>query len=164
MLEPLQMQVLTLTSFGMSTITSDQQLLTAYINSSVSQRPDGSYIVNFPWKGDHPPLPSNRNICERRMRSLGRKLAQTPELLKVYGDIISDQVKRGSIEKFRESDVPSSCHFIPHHAVKKQSNMTPVRIVYDCSCRQSPHQPSLNDCLDVGPPFLVDLCTLLLRI
>jgi len=146
-----------------STIMSDQQLLTAYINSSLSQGSDGSYIVNFPWIADHSPLPSNRNICERLMQSLTHKLAQTPELLKVYGDIISDQVKRGFIEKVRESDVPSSCHFIMYRAVKKQSNTTPVKIVYGCSCCQSPHQPSLNDCLDVGPPFLVDLCTLLLR-
>ena len=146
-----------------SMTVSNQQLLSTYISSSVSQGPDGSYIVNFPWKADHPPLPSNRSICERRMRSLAHKLARTPELLKVYGDIISDQVKRGFIERVKDSDVPSNCHFIPHHAVKKQSNTTPVRIVYDCSCRQSPHHPSLNDCLNVGPPFLVDLCTLLLR-
>ena len=129
----------------------------------MSQGPDGSYIVSFPWKADHPPLPSNRSICERRMHSLARKLARTPELLKVYGDIIPDQVKRGFIERVRESDVPPNCHFIPHHAVKKQSNITPVRIVYDCSCRQSPHHPSLYDCLNVGAPFLVDFCTLLLQ-
>ena len=146
-----------------STNTDDQQFLTAYLNSSVHQNPDGSYIVGFPWKNDHPPLPSNRGICERRTRSLARKLAQTPELLKTYGDIIVDQVKRGFIERVRECDVPYNCHFIPHHAVKKQSVTTPVRIVYDCSCRQSPCYPSLNDCLQVGPPFLIDLCTLLLR-
>ena len=146
-----------------STNTDDQRFLTAYLNSSVHQNPDGSYIVGFPWKNDHPPLPSNRGICERRTRSLARKLAQTPELLKTYGDIIVDQVKRGFIERVRECDVPYNCHFIPHHAVKKQSVTTPVRIVYDCSCRQSPCYPSLNDCLQVGPPFLIDLCTLLLR-
>jgi len=38
-----------------------------------------------------------------------------------------------------------------------------VRIVYDCSCRLSSRHPSLNDCLVVGPPFLIDMCTLLLR-
>ena len=63
----------------------------------------------------------------------------------------------------REGEVPYNCHFIPHHAVKKQSATTPVRIVYDCSCRQSPRHPSLNDCLQAGPPFLIDICTLLLR-
>jgi len=84
-----------------------------------------------------------------------------PELLKIYGDIIADQVKRGFIKRVREFDVPHYCHFIPHHAVRKQSATTPVRIVYDCSCHQSPRHPSLNDCLKVGPPFLIDLCTLL---
>ena len=35
--------------------------------------------------------------------------------------------------------------------------------MYDCSCRQSANHPSLNDCLQIGPPFINDLCTLLLR-
>lgn len=59
--------------------------------------------------------------------------------------------------------MPQHCHFIPHHAVKKESATTPIRIVSDCSCRQSPYHPCLNDCLEVGPPFLTDLCTLLLQ-
>ena len=45
----------------------------------------------------------------------------------------------------------------------KDSATTPVRIVFDCSCRLSSKYPSLNDCLVVGPPFLIDMCTLLLR-
>ena len=146
-----------------SATTRDYQFLAAYLKSSVHQNQDGSYTLGFPWKIDHPPLPSNRSICERRTRSLARKLAQTPELLQIYDNIIADQVKRGFIERVRECDIPHDCHFIPHHAVKKQSTTTPVRIVYDCSCRQSPSYPSLNDCLQVGPPFLIDLCTLLLR-
>ena len=134
-----------------------------YINSSVCRQADGSYILKFPWKPNHPYLPSNHGICEKRARSLARKLSQTPHQLKTYGSIIAEQLTRRFIEKVAESDVPQHCHFIPHHAVKKESATTPIRIVYDCSCRQSPHHPCLNDCLEVGPPFLIDLCTLLLR-
>ena len=57
----------------------------------------------------------------------------------------------------------TSVHYIPHHPVRKESSTTPIRIVYDCSCRQSQGQPSLNDCLMVGPTFLNDMCGILLR-
>ena len=54
-------------------------------------------------------------------------------------------------------------HYIPHHPVQKNSPTTPIRIVYNCSCRQSSHHASLNDCLMVGDPALIDLCAILLR-
>ena len=145
-----------------SKATSAEQIRT-FIDSSVCRDSDGSYIVGFPWKTDHPPLPSNHSVCEKRARSLARKLAQTPELLKTYGAIIIDQLSQGFIERVQESDVPVKCHFIPHHAVRKESVTTPVRIVYDCNCHLSSKHPSLNDCLEVGPPFLIDMCTLLQR-
>ena len=52
-------------------------------------------------------------------------------------------------------------HYIPHHAIEKDSPTTPIRIVFDCSCRQSPSYPSLNDCLMVGLPPVNDLCAVL---
>ena len=81
----------------------------------------------------------------------------------LYGDIIADQLKRGFIEQVEVSHIPEECHFIPHHPIKKDSTTTPLRIVYNCSCRQSPTQPSLNDCLQVGPPFINDLSAILIR-
>jgi len=48
-----------------STTNYNQQFFTAYLDSSARQQSDGSYVVHFPWKMDHPPLPSNRSICER---------------------------------------------------------------------------------------------------
>ena len=45
----------------------------------------------------------------------------------------------------------------------KESLTTPIRIVYNCSSHQSSSQPSLNDCLLTGPPFLNDLCAIILH-
>ena len=73
-------------------------------------------------------------------------------------------MNRGFIEKVTDTtENPHKTHYIPHHCVKKNSITTPIRIVYDCSCRQSRHQPFLNDCLLTGPHFLNDLCSILIR-
>ncbi|VDI27104.1 Hypothetical predicted protein [Mytilus galloprovincialis] len=80
-----------------------------------------------------------------------------------YSEIIEDQMKRGFIEKVNDkNDNGKSTHYIPHHAVKKDSTTTPIRIVYDCSCKKSPDHASLNDCLMSTPPDLNDLTKILM--
>ena len=142
---------------------SDKTFLQSYIDSSITCQPNGSYIARFPWKVDHPPLPTNHKTCERRTRSLVCRLVQTPDLLQTYNNIITDQEKRGFFERVLSPQPSDSCHYIPHHAVRKDSPTTPIRIVYDCSCHQSKESPSLNDCLMMGPPFLNDLCSIIIR-
>ena len=82
-------------------------------------------------------------LCKRKTTSLLNRLRQTPQVLKLYENIILDQERRGFIERV---------HYLSHHPVKKDSQTTPIRIVYDCSCRESSSAASLNDCLEVGPP------------
>ena len=126
-------------------------------------QPDGTYCLKFPWKPSHPALPSNYTVCAKRTRSMIYQLAKTPHLLRVYSNIIEEQERKGFIERIDDNARSPSVHYIPHYPVKKESSTTPIRIVYDCSCKQSPSSPSLNDCLNPGPPFLNDLCTILLR-
>ena len=72
-------------------LSSNSQFLTFYLKFSVECQSDGSYINRkVPWKENHPSLPSNRHVCEKRARSLAHKLSQTPDLLQLYGEIISD--------------------------------------------------------------------------
>ena len=152
-------------SSGVTTLAkrdTDHQFLKTYIDSCVTSQPDGSYSLKFPWKSSHPSLPSNYTTCERRTRSLARRLGNDPNLLQTYGSILSDHLKQGFIEKVTTSQC-SKAHYIPHHPVKKQSSTTPIRIVFDCSCRSSQSYPSLNDCLLTGPPFLNDMCSILIR-
>ncbi|XP_077866221.1 uncharacterized protein LOC144353806 [Saccoglossus kowalevskii] len=127
--------------------------------NNLTRTRDDKYVASLPWKEDHPPLPTNFNICQACTRSMVRRLS--PELLHTYNEIISDQLSRGFIEKIKE-DNPEEGHYIPHHSVAKYSTTTPIRIVYDCSCTQYPN-PSLNDCLETGPSLINDLVEILIR-
>ena len=84
------------------------------------------------------------------------KVSRTPAI------IIKEQEQRGFIERVND-DATNDVHYLPHHPVKKDSLTTPIRIVYDCSCRGSGQSASLNNCLTAGPPFLNNLCAILLR-
>ena len=134
-----------------------------YQQTSISRERDGSYTARFPWKKDHPPLPTNNIVCEKRTRATIKRLNQTPDLLHTYGTIIKEQEQRGFIEKIPNTANNHNVHYVPHHPVKKDSPTTPIRIVYDCSCKASPKLASLNDCLQPGPPLLNDMSAILLR-
>lgn len=123
------------------------------------QMKDGKYIASLPWKEDHPPLPTNYKVAEGRTQALIRKMSD--DTRKIYSHIIKDQLKRGFIEAVEEDDITDG-HYIPHHSVHKDSVTTPLRIVYDCSCKVGSH-PSLNDCLEVGPNLGKDITQILLR-
>ena len=139
-----------------------ESFLLTYQENYISRDTDGSYIVRFPWKENYPFLPSNLAICDRQTRALARRLSHQPGLLQLYGNVIADQQRRNFIE-YTPSLSTKESHYIPHHPVRKNSPTTPIRIVYNCSCHQSPRHSSLNDCLMVGDSALTDLCAVLLR-
>ncbi|XP_071149289.1 uncharacterized protein [Mytilus edulis] len=125
---------------------------------------DNRYFAKLPWKEDHPTLPLNRHIAYRRTVNVVNRLRKDPNMLTKYGEIIAKQQRRGFIEKV-DDKIPQDrkVHYIPHHPVKKDSATTLIRIVYDCSCRETPDIPSLNDCLLNIPPNLNDIAAILLR-
>ena len=155
----------TLESIGVSQgdDTVEVNIMESYLTSCVTRATDGAYIARFPWRTHHPSLPSNYTVAERRTRQLVRRLATQPKLLQLYHQIITDQEARGFIEQVETSSEFNNTHYIPHHAVEKDSPTTPIRIVFDCSCRQSASHPSLNDCLEIGVPCSNDLCAILIR-
>ena len=140
----------------------DTDFLQNYMKNCITVTQSGTYSLKFPWKIDHPALSSNYTVCAKHTRSMANRLAKTPHLLQIYNNIIEEQESRGFVERVM-SNTSTSVHYIPHHPVRKESLTTPIRIVYDCSCKQSPDTPSLNDCLNSGPPFLNDLCAILIR-
>ena len=147
---------------SLSTTDRDDNFLKTCMQSSIKRQPNGALSLKFPWKEEHPSLSSNFSICAKRTRSLAQRLAKTPALLRMYSQIIANQESKGFIEKVNNFNT-NHAYYISHRAVRKDSATTPVRIVYDCSCKQSSHHPSLNDCLHVGTTFLNHLCGALLH-
>lgn len=123
---------------------------------------DNRYICPFPWKPNAPPLPTNYAISLNRTKSTIKRLVKTNHL-KTYDSILKQQLKLGFIEKVEDNLHNPNAHYLPHQPIFKDSSTTPLRIVYDCSCRSSKKSPSLNDCLYKGPPLQTDIAAILIR-
>ena len=126
---------------------------------------DGRYEVKLPWKEQHPLLPDNFKLSQKRLQSLGRRLKSDPEILQAYDEVIQDQLEKGIIERVspnEESPVGKTC-YIPHQAViKKDRDTTKLRVVYDASAKTR-DEPSLNNCLYPGPCLLHNVVEILAR-
>ena len=77
---------------------------------------------------------------------------------------MQEQVAAGIMEPVPPHQTGEVVHYIPHQAViREQAETTKMKIVYDCSSRADTQTPSLNDCLETGPPLQPLLFDILLR-
>ena len=84
-------------------VTSLQEVMKNYQDSYI-WLDDNKFIAKLPWKDGHPELPTNENIARKRTQGVIQRLRRDPKMLKMYADIISDQEKRGFIEKIDASE------------------------------------------------------------
>ena len=142
--------------------SGDQSVVYAEFRKQLRCSPDGWYEAQLPWKGDHPPLPSNESGSLKRLGNLVQRLKKTGGLDE-YNAIIHDQLREGIVE---EADMPASGKefYIPHKAVVRENvESTKMRVVYDASAKAHSSAPSLNDCLEVGPLLQNKLWKVLVR-
>lgn len=140
----------------------DQEEVYREFREQLQQSPEGWYQTGLPWKGNHPPLPSNEGGSLRRLDSLLRKL-ERGNILNRYDNVIREQLNEGIVERVSGPPVGKE-FYIPHKAVVRESaESTKLLIVYDASARASEKAPSLNECLHVGPPLQNKLWAVLVR-
>ena len=116
------------------------------------------------WKGNHPSLPSNEARSLRRLTSLVKKL-RSQGIIERYDQVIQDQIKAGIVELLTGSATGQRHFYIPHKRVVRDSaETTKLRVVYDASARRTySGAPSLNYCLNPGPPLQNKLWSVLVR-
>ena len=141
---------------------SDQNLVYEDFKEQPSGSPSGYYEASLPWKANHPPLPTNEAGNRRRLTSLVRKLKKDVNY-EQYDKIICEQLEQGIIEK-ASNEPTGKEHYLPHKAViRKSAETTKLRIVYDASAKEQGDQPSINECLNPGPPLQNLLWEILVR-
>ena len=109
---------------------NDQGEVYTEFREQLQRSNEGWYETGLPWKGNHPPLPSNKNGSLRRLNNLQGKLEQKG-ITKSYGDIIEKQKQEGIVELADQP--PQGVEFyIPHKpVVREAAQSTKLRIVYD---------------------------------
>ncbi len=141
---------------------NDQEQVYAEFKEQLVRSNQGWYEASLPWRGNHPPLPTNEKGSISRLSSLVRKLERT-ELYNAYDQVIKDQLQEGIIEPV-VAEAENREFYLPHRAViRDKAETTKLRVVYDGSARETPSAPSLNDCLNPGPPLQNKLWDVLVR-
>ena len=143
--------------------TGDQAAIYEEFKEQLIRSDEGWYETGLLWKPRHPQLPNNKMGSLGRLSNLVKRLKRQPMLLEKYDEIIQEQLAEGIIEKV--TDEPKGKEFyIPYKPVIGESaESTKIRIVFDGSARANERSPSLNDCLETGPPLQNLLWNVLVR-
>ena len=143
--------------------SGDQHEVYAEFKEQLRKDEAGWYESGLPWRGSHAPLPSNEAGSLRRLGSLVKRL-RSQGIIEQYDQVIQDQIKAGIVERVTGPSTGQREFYIPHKAVIRESaESTKLRIVYDASARAHSAAPSLNDCLNPGPPLQNQLWSVLVR-
>ena len=99
-----------------------------------------------------------------RLKNLVRNLQQEPQKFKAYDDIIKAQIENRIVERAPVASDANKEFYLPHKPVFREgAETTKLRVVYDASAKSSRESPSLNECLEKGPPLQNLLWNILVR-
>ena len=139
----------------------DKQFM-SILKSGITQE-DGHYKMPLPFKKNHPPLRSNKELTLKRLEHLKRKLRNNETFKKHYYTFMNELFEKGYAEDAPPvTDDDKQVFYIPHHGVYNINKPGKIRVVFDCSAK-TPDFVSLNDCLLQGPDLTNSLLGVLCR-
>ena len=99
---------------------------------------DGRYQIRLFWKEDIVNLPYNRNLAEKRLEGIKRKLSKNKELADKYRETIIRYINEGHTRKLteKESETTSNItNYKPHHFALNPDKPDKVRVVYNATAK-----------------------------
>ena len=132
---------------------------------------EGHYELPIPFSRNVSALANNRNVAERRLSFLQRKLRSDPDKYNGYRENMADMLNKGHAEKVPAVSVSEQSAaaeseaelvwYLPHHGVTNSHKPDKVRIVFDCAAKFQ--GLSLNDTVLQGPDLTNKLVGVLMR-
>ena len=124
---------------------------------------DNHYEIGLPLRQDVE-LPENKFLAEQRLKSLKRKLNNSPKFKTDYLKFMNDLFEKGYVEIVPNAEIvrdDGRVWYLPHHGVYNPNKPDKIRVVFDCSAKCQ--GVSLNDKLLQGPNLTNSLIGVLLR-
>ena len=144
-------------------MTAEQKSCEEQFLTHTTQQPDGKFVVKLPTKMDPTQLGASRLSAERRLHTIERRLERDPDLKVQYHNFMKEYEELGHMEPVTPQEGKSTCYYLPHHPVFKETNSTTkTRVVFDGGAKTS-NGLSLNDTLQVGATVQQDLYSIVLR-
>ena len=141
----------------------DQQIVYDEFVEQLDHTKQGWCETGLLWRPGCKHLPTNEHGSIKRLGCLLKRLQGKPELLEKYDEIIQEQLAEGIVERVEEGSTERE-FYIPHKpVVREKAETTKVRIVFDASAKANEDSPSLNECLETGPPMQNLLWEVLVR-
>ncbi|UYV84044.1 hypothetical protein LAZ67_X000969 [Cordylochernes scorpioides] len=140
---------------------TDQAIMDKF-RTETKRLESGRYEVHLPWIEPAQKLKENKSHAEKRLRKMTEDLKKRG-FYHHYNKIFEEWEENGIIERIQSDQDDTLEYFLPHRAVVKSgSSTTPVRPVFDASCKTKGGW-SLNDCLAKGPNLLELIPDIMLR-
>ncbi|UYV72124.1 hypothetical protein LAZ67_9001888, partial [Cordylochernes scorpioides] len=119
-------------------VISDKEkifLMQENFRAKICQGHDGRYIVSHPRKEWIGTIPNNLEIAKRRLEAMTQRLMQKGQF-EPYDKYFRSWFRENLIEEVDGGDIKLIGHYLPHRLIYKvQSETTPIRPVYDASCK-----------------------------
>lgn len=144
---------------GMS--VEDHQAIEIW-EQSIERDNRGHYSLDIPFRKQPPGLVYNRQLAEKRLQGLKKKLLRDQDLHMNYCKEMQSLIDKGYAERVQDCTAPQGqTWFLPHHAVFNEKKPGKLRIVFDCAAKYG--DSCLNDSVMQGPDLTNSLLGVLLR-
>ena len=89
------------------------------------------YEAPILWIVEHPDLPDNKGLAEKRLQSLVIRFAPEPDYEKKYRTAMEENFTEGYAVRHstEEADILAPAYYLPHFGVYKNSPEKKIRIV-----------------------------------